>query len=57
MISEKELNQFKKYWKELYRENLSNEQAVEIANNFYNIFRIVYMPILLNQKEGKKINN
>jgi hypothetical protein len=45
MISEVALQQFKDLWREEFGEEISDEQAIEIAPKLLNLFNHIYRPI------------
>jgi len=45
MISAKALREFKKIWKEEFREEISNEFAIKEAVDLLTLFNVIYRPI------------
>ncbi len=42
MLSKEAVEEFKKIYREHYREDISDQKAFELAQNLLNVYRIVY---------------
>jgi predicted Zn-dependent protease with MMP-like domain len=45
MLSKTALEQFKKIWKEEFKEEISDDLAIEEATNLLSLFNAIYKPV------------
>lgn len=57
-MSKEAIEEFKEIYKEEFGEKISNQKALELAQNLLNLFRAIYKPIPFEKKEEfKKLRN
>jgi hypothetical protein len=56
MISEKALEEFKKIYKEEYKKDPSEKEALDLATNLLTIFNVVYRPVKREWLKDKEKN-
>jgi len=54
MISQKSLEKFKRLYKERFKEELTDKEALQKATRLLNLYRTVYHSPLSNQLKGEK---
>ncbi len=54
MISKESLEKFKQLYKEYFKEELSNDEALRRATRLLNLYRAIYAPFLLEGYQNKE---
>ncbi len=58
MISKESLEKFKRLYKEQFKEELSDDEALRRATRLLNLYRAIYLPLpYQNENDGKTENN
>ncbi len=57
-LNQEDVDEFKEIYKEEFGKEISNQRALELAQNLLNLFRAIYKPIPFEKKEEfEKLRN
>lgn len=48
-LSQKAIHEFKEIWESEYKEKISEEDAVKLAQMILQLFKVIYKPISINE--------